>query len=76
MKLNQEELFLLSQIYEDGMDKKSVIGELSSIDEEGDFLKNLIEKMKSLNEEYLKLVLEEGIESLNFNLEDIQVKGP
>ena len=72
MKLNQEELFLLSQIYEVGMDKKSVIEKLSSIDEEGDFLKELIEKIESLSEEDFKIVLEEGIESLNFSLEDVK----
>ncbi len=71
MKLSQEELFLLSQIYEKGMAKKSVIEELNSIDEEGDFLKQLIKKIKTLSEEDFKIVLEEGIESLSFSLEDI-----
>ena len=71
MKLSQEELFILSQIYEDGMDKKSVIEELNSIDEEGNFLKELILKLKSLSEGNLKIVLEEGIKSLNFSLNEI-----
>ena len=74
MKLNQEELFLLSQIYEDGMEKKNVIKELSIIDEEGNFLKNLIKKMKSLSEEEFKIVLEEGVDILKFSLEDIKNK--
>lgn len=72
MKLSQEELFILSQIYEDGMDKKSVIRELSSIDEEGNFLKELIEKIESLNEEDFIILLNNGILSLNFSLEDIE----
>lgn len=71
MKLRQEELFMLSQIYEDGMDKKSVIEELSSIDEEGKFLKNLIDKIESLSEENLKIVLEEGVDAISFSLDDI-----
>ena len=72
MKLNQEELFILSQIYEEGMDKKSVIKELNSIDEEGNFLKNLMGKIGNLSEEELKIALEEGIKSLSFSLEDIE----
>ena len=44
MKLSQEELFMLSQIYEEGMDKKSIIEELNSIDEE-------------LKSKYLKYIL-------------------
>ena len=72
MKLSQEELFILSQIYEDGMDKKSVIGELSSIDEEGDFLKELILKIEGLSEEKLKFMLNDSILSLNFSLEDLE----
>ena len=71
MKLSQEELFLLSQIYENGIDKKNVIEELSSIDEEGEFLKELIEKIESLSEEDFKIVLEERIGSLSFSLEDL-----
>ena len=72
MELNQEELFILSQVYEDSMDKKSIIEELSSIDEEGNFLKELILKIDALSEENLKTVLEKGIESLSFSLEDVK----
>lgn len=72
MKLSQEELFILSQICEDGMDKKSVIRELSSIDEEGNFLKELIEKINLLSEEKLIVLLKEGIESLKFSLTDVE----
>lgn len=72
MKLSQEELFILSQIYEEGMDKKSIIEELASIDEEGNFLKELIEKIKTLSEEELSIVLEEGLGSLSFSLEDVE----
>lgn len=72
MKLNQEELFLLSQIYQDGMDKKSVIEELNSIDEEDEFLKKFIDKIESLGEEDFKIVLEERIGSLSFSLEDVE----
>lgn len=71
MKLSQEELFILSQIYEDGMDKKSVIEELNSIDEEGEFLKDLILKINALSEEVLKIILEKGLKSLSFSLEDL-----
>ena len=72
MKLSQEELFLLSQIYEKGMDKKSIIEELDSIDEEGNFLKELIDKIESLNEEDFIILLNDDILSLNFSLEDIE----
>lgn len=72
MKLSQEELFILSQIYEDGMDKKSIIGELASIDEGGEFLKELILKIEGLSEEKLKFMLNDSILSLNFSLEDLE----
>lgn len=71
MKLNQEELFMLSQIYGEGMDKKSFIEELSSIDKEGNFLKKLILKLESLSEGNLKIVLENGWDSLTFSLRDL-----
>lgn len=71
MRLSQEELFLLSQIYEDVMDKKSIIEELSSIDEEGNFLKELIKRIEDLSEEELDIALKEEIKSLSFSLEDI-----
>ncbi len=66
MKLNQEELFMLSQIYGEEMDKKSFIEELSSIDKEGNFLKKLILKLESLSEGNLKIVLEKWLGFLNF----------
>lgn len=74
MKLNQEELFMLSQIYEKVMDKKSIIEELNSIDEECDFLKNLIKRIEDLSEEELEIALEEGIGTLSFSLDDIKNK--
>ena len=74
MRLNQEELFLLSQIYEDGMDKKNVIEELNSIDDESAFLKKLIKRIEDLSEEELEIALEEGIGTLSFSLDDIKNK--
>ena len=74
MKLNQEELFILSQVYEEYMDKKSIIKELSSIDEEGHFLKNLINKIQSLSEDKLKIILHNEIQSLSFSLDDVKSK--
>ena len=54
------------------MDKKSIIGELASIDEGGEFLKELILKIEGLSEEKLKFMLNDSILSLNFSLEDLE----